>query len=231
MKKKTVALTVTLNMIISPVLHVVPVFAAPARNEVPVVKPGGTLTGATIAPVVNNAMTINQNQSKAIIDWKSFNIGKDATVYFSQKDARGVAQSSWTALNRIYDKSASQIFGKLVADGKVYLINQNGILFGKDSQVNVNTLVASTMNIRNKDFLNDTLRFTAENYQHQDYVSPLTFEEYLVNSPAASRDDYLGYYDGVITRNLSMTALSPTDTQALIDNQGNISTSVGERYT
>ena len=227
MKKKTVALTVTLNMIISPVLHVVPVFAAPARNEVPVVKPGGTLTGATIAPVVNNAMTINQNQSKAIIDWKSFNIGKDATVYFSQKDARGVAQSSWTALNRIYDKSASQIFGKLVADGKVYLINQNGILFGKDSQVNVNTLVASTMNIRNKDFLNDTLRFTAENYQHQDYVSPLTFEEYLVNSPAASRDDYLGYYDGVITRNLSMTALSPTDTQALIDNQGNISTSVG----
>ena len=54
------------------------------------------------------------------------------------------------------------IFGKLKADGKIYLINQNGILFGPGSQMNVNTLVASALNIKNSDFINGSLNFYVE---------------------------------------------------------------------
>lgn len=104
-------------------------------------------------------LTVYQNQSKAIVDWNTFNIGSDASVYFNQQ-----GNTNWAVLNRIWDNNPSQIYGRLSADGRVYLINQNGILFGQGSQVNVHTLIASTLNIANADFLNDTLRFTAGNY-------------------------------------------------------------------
>jgi filamentous hemagglutinin len=102
---------------------------------------------------------IDQDQSKAIIDWDSFNIGVNAWTRFDQK-----GNKNWVALNRIYDKDPSQIFGKLTADGKVFLINQNGILFGQGSQVNVHSLTASALNITKDDFLNGVLKFKAESY-------------------------------------------------------------------
>jgi len=104
-------------------------------------------------------LTIHQETSKVIIDWESFNIGKDATTYFEQQ-----GNTSWAALNRIHDENPSQIFGTLNADGKIYLINQNGILFGEGSQINVGSLVASTLNISNQNFIDNNLTFQAGNY-------------------------------------------------------------------
>ena len=98
-------------------------------------------------------MTVEQEQERVIIDWDSFNIGKSASVHFDQQ------QSNWAALNRIYDSSPSQILGKLSADAQIYLINQNGILFGPDSQVNVRSLIASSLYLSDENFLNDTLSF------------------------------------------------------------------------
>ena len=99
-----------------------------------------------------NQMTIYQTQSQAIIDWSSFNIGANASVYFNQQ-----GNTSWAALNRIWDANPSQIYGHLTADGKIYLINQNGILFGPGSQVNVYGLVASSLNLSIDNFLASTL--------------------------------------------------------------------------
>ncbi len=95
-----------------------------------------------------NKMVVTQNAPQAIQNWSSFNIGSNAEVDFSQKS------SSWVVLNRIYDLNPSQIFGKIAAKGEVYLINQNGILFGQGSQVNVHTLIGSSLNISNSDFMN-----------------------------------------------------------------------------
>ena len=108
----------------------------------------------------NGQMTIYQNQPNAIINWQSFNIGSDASVHFDQQ-----GNANWSALNRIWSSDPSLIFGKLTADGKIYLINQNGILFGPGSIVNVNSLVASALNIHDADFINNTLKFRAEDYQ------------------------------------------------------------------
>ncbi|MFX6899795.1 filamentous hemagglutinin N-terminal domain-containing protein, partial [Acinetobacter baumannii] len=55
--------------------------------------------------------------------------------------------ASAIAVNRIQDVNATQFMGQLNANGQVYLINPNGILFGAGAQVNVGSLVASTLDI------------------------------------------------------------------------------------
>ena len=127
---------------------IAPTLRTVAPTQLPRLLPGGLLYGATVPAPTANQLTIFQNQPQAIIDWSSFDIGANAWVYFNQK-----GNTSWVALNRIWDNSPSQIFGHLTADGKVYLINQNGILFGPGSQVNVHALVASSLNLQNSDFL------------------------------------------------------------------------------
>ncbi len=108
----------------------------------------------------SNTMTIYQSASKAIIDWSSFNIGSNSSVYFDAHTNGG--NSTWTCLNRIWDLNPSQIYGNLRSDGQIYLINQNGILFGPGSQINVNSLVASALNIRNLDFLGAIGTYTSQ---------------------------------------------------------------------
>ncbi|MGX1321701.1 filamentous hemagglutinin family protein [Bradyrhizobium sp. USDA 377] len=86
---------------------------------------------------------IQQTQSKAILNWKTFNVGADTTVNFKQ------GASDWIALNRVDPASGSptRILGQVNAPGAVYLINRNGIIFGAGSQVNVHTLIASSLDI------------------------------------------------------------------------------------
>jgi filamentous hemagglutinin len=88
-----------------------------------------------------STLTVNQTSTNAILNWLSFNISKDGTVNFVQPSSASVA------LNEIYDSNPSQIFGALNANGKIFLINQNGIIFGSGAQVNVGGLVASTLPI------------------------------------------------------------------------------------
>jgi len=101
------------------------------------------------APVVNgNSVNIRQNQSQALLHWETFNVGKETTLNFDQS-AGGVDATKWIAFNKVFDPAAkpSEIRGKINAQGQVYIINQNGILFGAGSQVNARALVASTLPI------------------------------------------------------------------------------------
>jgi filamentous hemagglutinin len=102
---------------------------------------------ASMAPQVNNQMTIIQNSQRAILNWQSFNIGNGQTVRFDQRTG-----ASSIALNRIFDQNPSLIQGNLIANGQVYLINHNGIVFGNGAQVNVGALVASTLDISDSAF-------------------------------------------------------------------------------
>jgi len=86
-----------------------------------------------------NLTTITQNSSRLSVNWKSFNIGSQQTVNFLQPSASAIA------VNRIYDTNGTTILGHLNANGQIYLINPNGILFGQGAQVNVGGLVASTL--------------------------------------------------------------------------------------
>ena len=84
--------------------------------------------------------TIKQASDKLSINWQSFNVGKAESVNFVQPSASALA------VNRIFDTQGSQILGRINANGQVWLINPNGVIFGKDAQINVGGLLASTLN-------------------------------------------------------------------------------------
>jgi len=97
-------------------------------------------------------VTVKQTAQQALLTWNTFNIGKETSLRFDQA-AGGANKNQWIAFNKVNDPSGvpSQILGSIQADGQVYVVNQNGIIFGGASQVNAHTLVASALPI------NDTL--------------------------------------------------------------------------
>ena len=97
-------------------------------------------------------ITQSKTDGNVIIDWKSFDIDKGYTVNFIQKPTD-------VALNNIHSSGdPSQIMGTLTSQGQVYLFNQNGFLFGKDSVVDVNALVVTALNISDDAFKNGIIR-------------------------------------------------------------------------
>lgn len=91
--------------------------------------------------------TINQSNQKLAINWNSFNIAANETVNFVQPNRSAIA------LNRVLGTDGTQILGQLNANGQVFILNPNGVLFGKGAQVNVGGLVASTLQLSDSDFL------------------------------------------------------------------------------
>lgn len=93
-------------------------------------------------------VTIRQQEQQALLTWDKFDIGRNTSLVFDQsKGGRDV--SKWIAFNKVNDPSGrpSQILGSLQADGQVYVINQNGIIFGGSSQVNARGLTAAALPI------------------------------------------------------------------------------------
>lgn len=175
----------------------------PAANTLPQIQ--NLVDGVSgLEQVGNNRLIVRQDKDKAIIEWKSFDIGANAWTHFDQK-----GNTHWSALNRIYDQNPSQIFGQLTADGKVFLINQNGMLFSPGAKVDVHGMAASSLNIKNNDFLNDQLTFKAENYQGTD--------DYDASAAAVSNH-------GAITTddNGSVMLIGPT-----VENSGTIEAPLG----
>jgi fibronectin-binding autotransporter adhesin len=109
---------------------------------------GGRVVGgqATISQS-GSAMQIQQASNRAALDWQSFSIGSGASVVFNQPSASAIA------LNRVLGTDLSAIFGRLSANGQVFLTNPNGILFAPGAQVDVGGLLASTLSMSPEDFM------------------------------------------------------------------------------
>ncbi len=101
-------------------------------------------------------MSVNQHSDKLVTDWQTFNIDKGERVTFNQPSAASIA------LNRVVGQDGSAIYGNLDANGRVFLVNPNGILFGKNAQINVGGLVATTLDISNEDFDAGRYRFSGQ---------------------------------------------------------------------
>ena len=103
---------------------------------------------ATIQGQGGPAVIVNQSTSSAIINWNTFNIGASESVRFNQPNASSVA------LNRVTGGlGPSEIMGTLTANGRVFIINRDGILFGPGSVVNTAGFLATTNDIKNADFM------------------------------------------------------------------------------
>ena len=91
-------------------------------------------------------LRVNQSSDKAIVNWQTFNIGRDAAVQFVQPGAGSAI------LNRVAS-GPSDIAGKLTSNGRVYLVNPNGVLFGSSARVDVGSLVAAAGTVSDSSFL------------------------------------------------------------------------------
>ena len=89
-----------------------------------------------------------------IVDFYKFGVMKGHQLDVVMPDAG-------RALYRVIGNSRSEIMGTLNSNGSLFLINQNGVLFGQGSEVNVGNIVASTLNISNDEFLKGNYNFTA----------------------------------------------------------------------
>ena len=122
---------------------------APPVHELPT--GGNVVAGSAILTSgnVGNTATLNIDQStqRAIIDWNTFNVGSDAQVNFNQPGRDS------STLNRVHDSNPSQIFGSITSTGQVFLTNASGVYFGKSATADVGSLVATTHDIGNADFM------------------------------------------------------------------------------
>ena len=114
---------------------------------------GASITSAKDALKVD----IKQTAQNAYIYWKNFNVGPKTKVNFDQS-AGGNDAGNWVAFNKVMGSlDPSHIYGQINAQGQVYILNQNGILFHNGSEVNVHALVASSLPI-NENLAGDALK-------------------------------------------------------------------------
>ncbi|MDQ4628990.1 YDG domain-containing protein [Janthinobacterium lividum] len=142
-------------------------FALPLRRTALALLLAGCFGAAQANPalpqVVNGQATFNQqgnifsitNTPNTIINWQSFSIHAGEITRFIQQNGNSAV------LNRITGQDPSKILGALESNGKVFLINPNGIVFGQGAKVDVNGLVASSLGMTNEDFLAGKRQFTA----------------------------------------------------------------------
>jgi len=123
---------------------------------------GTVVSGDASIHTSGNDMVVHQTSDKLIANWQSFNIGSGESVEFKQPSAASIA------LNNVIGLSPSVILGVLKSNGQVFLSNGSGIIFGQGAQVNVGGLLATTLNIKNEDFLAGNYNFT------QDPARPLS---------------------------------------------------------
>ncbi|MEM1294377.1 MAG: filamentous hemagglutinin N-terminal domain-containing protein, partial [Verrucomicrobiota bacterium] len=130
----------TAALVASMPLLAVPSYANPLGGQV--------ITGdVTIHEVTGSTLNIDQLSDRAIIEWQSFSIDNGELTQFFQPGAQAAI------LNRVTGGSPSEINGALRGNGNVWVINQNGVLFGANSTVDVFGLVASTLDVSNESFI------------------------------------------------------------------------------
>ena len=109
-------------------------------------------------------LTVNQTSDKIAINWQSFSIGSNQSVMFMQPSA------SASALNNVIGSLGSSIQGTLNANGQVILTNPNGININPNANIDVASLIASTLNISTQDFINNLYRFSQDPDQELGYI-------------------------------------------------------------
>ncbi len=143
-------------------------------------------------------MVINQSSNQMITNWQGFDIGQSESVQFNQPNSNSVA------LNRVIGQDPTAILGKLNANGQIFITNPSGVFFGPNSIINVASLMATSLQISNQDFLNRNYRFT------QDPSKPLAA---VINEGQINASGYIGLLGpraenrGMLMANLGSIAL------------------------
>ena len=147
--KTVLALSFSVLIQLEHVKAATPVNALPSNGQVV----AGSASISSSSTANSAVMNINQSSQRAIINWDSFNVGKNAAVNFNQPNSNAVT------LNRVTGATQSMIDGAVRANGQVIFVNPNGVTFGKGAEVNAAAVVATTLNIANQEFMDGKSSF------------------------------------------------------------------------
>jgi filamentous hemagglutinin family protein len=111
---------------------------------------GVVVAGAAGISTSGNTVNVNQTSQRAVINWQGFSIANGEVTNFNMPN------SNAAVLNRVVSGNPSAIYGTLNSNGKVYLINPNGILVGPTGQINTSSFIGSTLNVDTTQFMNNT---------------------------------------------------------------------------
>src|SRR5690606_3348647 len=114
---------------------------------------GNVVSGDATINVSGTTTAIDQSTDAVTINWQGFDIDADEAVTCYQPTANSLA------LNRVLSGNGTEIQGQLNANGRVFILDANGVLFGETAQVNVGSLVASTLDMTVADFENNHFEF------------------------------------------------------------------------
>ncbi|NRB38753.1 MAG: filamentous hemagglutinin N-terminal domain-containing protein [Pseudomonadales bacterium] len=182
--------------------------AAPAGGDI--------IAGSGSIDTTGNQTVIQQHDMKMAIDWDSFDISADEQVRFIQPNTNAVA------LNRIADNKQSLILGQLDANGHLFLINSRGIVFGKNAIVNVQGLVASSLDISVDDFMaNDHIE--GYSFEAVNGIQGMVINRGAINAAAGGSVTLLGQVivnEGQINAELGSIALA-SGTKAIVSFDAN----------
>ncbi|MDP3418225.1 filamentous hemagglutinin N-terminal domain-containing protein [Falsiroseomonas sp.] len=116
---------------------------------------GGQVVAGSASIAQNPALTsVQQSSERAVVDWRSFNIGRDHTVQFQQPSAASIT------LNRVTAPDPSVIAGRMTANGQIALVNQSGVLVTQGAQIQAQSVIISTADISNQAFMAGGPRLT-----------------------------------------------------------------------
>lgn len=150
-KKAKISLVLTTLTTVGSVLLCSSAYADPEARALPSLN--NIASGAATLSTATGSLTVNQTSDKLIANWNSFDVGVNSQVNFNQPN------SSSIALNRIAGNAPSEIFGRVSANGQLILVNPAGLTLGVTAQVNAASVIASTLDISDANFLADNLQF------------------------------------------------------------------------
>jgi trimeric autotransporter adhesin len=170
---------------------------------------GGQVTlGAGSISQSGSTTTITQSSQNLSLNWTSFNIAPKETVNFLQPSMSAIA------VNRILGSNGTQILGYLHANGQVFLINPNGIVFGPTAEVNVGGLVASTLELSQADLAGNATSFSGSG-------TGSVVNQGTINANQGGYAALIGNHvsnEGVISAQLGSVALAAGSAVSLIFN-------------
>ena len=144
--KKLLTKSIAMAIFMSSTLYTMPITHAAFNNNT--LPSNGTVVAGTNVNISDPA-NITQGSTNAVIQWKDFSIGANATVNFSKTDG-----GSFNTLNYVNSGNLSQIYGTINADkGNIYIVNPAGVQIGNSAQINVGSLYVS-----NKSMSDDQLK-------------------------------------------------------------------------
>jgi len=160
-----------------------------------------TVTATEENPAVNPTMNIAQTSDKAIIDWNSFNVGRDATVNFIQT-INGKPNVSAMTLNRVAAAGGmSEIAGHINSIGSFILVNPNGTMFYEGSEVNAAGVVISTADIDDEQFKHGKLYFKQDGTKNENIIVNGTIN-------ASTNGEYMEGLLGEVKKNIATSVLN-----------------------